>query len=29
VMPVYEAGFKLMPVGFFASNPAMDLPPGR
>jgi primary-amine oxidase len=27
VMPVYEAGFKLMPVGFFASNPAMDLPP--
>jgi primary-amine oxidase len=29
VMPVYEAGFKLMPVGFFASNPAMDLPPVR
>jgi primary-amine oxidase len=29
VMPVYEAGFKLVPVGFFASNPAMDLPPGR
>jgi primary-amine oxidase len=27
VMPVYEAGFKLLPVGFFASNPAMDLPP--
>ena len=26
VMPVYEAGFKLMPVGFFSSNPAMDLP---
>jgi primary-amine oxidase len=29
VMPVYEAGFKLMPVGFFAVNPAMDLPPVR
>jgi primary-amine oxidase len=29
VMPVYEAGFKLLPVGFFASNPAMDLPPVR
>jgi primary-amine oxidase len=29
VMPVYEAGFKLVPVGFFASNPAMDLPPVR
>jgi primary-amine oxidase len=29
VMPVYQAGFKLMPVGFFAGNPAMDLPPGR
>ena len=29
VMPIYEAGFKLMPVGFFASNPALDLPPGR
>jgi primary-amine oxidase len=29
VMPVYEAGFKLLPVGFFASNPAMDVPPGR
>jgi primary-amine oxidase len=27
VMPVYEAGFKLVPVGFFSSNPAMDLPP--
>jgi primary-amine oxidase len=27
VMPVYQAGFKLMPVGFFGSNPAMDLPP--
>jgi primary-amine oxidase len=29
VMPVYEAGFKLVPWGFFASNPEMDLPPGR
>jgi primary-amine oxidase len=29
VMPVYEAGFKLLPVGFFAGNPAMDLPPVR
>jgi primary-amine oxidase len=29
VMPVYEAGFKLIPVGFFGSNPAMDLPPVR
>ena len=29
VMPVYEAGFKLVPWGFFASNPVMDLPPGR
>jgi primary-amine oxidase len=29
VMPVYEAGFKLIPVGFFSSNPAMDLPPVR
>jgi primary-amine oxidase len=26
VMPTYEAGFKLMPFGFFAKNPAMDLP---
>jgi primary-amine oxidase len=25
VMPTYEAGFKLMPLGFFAKNPAMDL----
>ncbi len=29
VMPVYEAGFKLVPWGFFASNPVMDLPAGR
>ncbi|HEX4948691.1 MAG TPA: nickel transporter, partial [Blastocatellia bacterium] len=26
VMPVYKAGFKLMPNGFFARNPAMDMP---
>ncbi len=26
VMPVYEAGFKLVPWGFFAKNPVMDLP---
>jgi primary-amine oxidase len=26
VMPVHKAGFKLMPNGFFARNPAMDLP---
>jgi primary-amine oxidase len=26
VMPAYEAGFKLVPWGFFARNPAMDLP---
>jgi primary-amine oxidase len=29
VMPVYEAGFKLVPWGFFSRNPALDLPPGR
>jgi primary-amine oxidase len=29
VMPVHEAGFKLVPWGFFARNPEMDLPPGR
>ncbi len=27
VMPVHAAGFKLVPWGFFARNPAMDLPP--
>jgi primary-amine oxidase len=27
VMPTYEAGFKLVPWGFFAKNPALDLPP--
>jgi len=26
VMPTYEAGFKLVPWGFFARNPARDLP---
>jgi primary-amine oxidase len=26
VMPVHSAGFKLVPWGFFAKNPAMDLP---
>jgi primary-amine oxidase len=26
VMPTYEAGFKLVPWGFFARNPALDLP---
>lgn len=25
VMPTYTTGFKLMPVGFFARNPALDL----
>jgi primary-amine oxidase len=29
VMPVHAAGFKLVPWGFFARNPAMDLPPSR
>ena len=29
VMPVYEAGFKLLPWGFFAKNPVLDLPPNR
>lgn len=26
VMPTYEAGFKLVPWGFFAKNPVLDLP---
>ena len=26
VMPVHKAGFKLMPNGFFTSNPALDVP---
>ena len=29
VMPVEYAGFMLKPSGFFAENPAMDLPPDR
>jgi primary-amine oxidase len=29
VMPTHIAGFKLAPWGFFARNPAMDIPPGR
>jgi primary-amine oxidase len=29
VMPVHRAGFKLMPSGFFARNPALDLPRQR
>jgi primary-amine oxidase len=27
VMPVSYAGFLLQPVGFFATNPALDVPP--
>ena len=26
VMPVHRTGFKLMPAGFFARNPALDVP---
>jgi primary-amine oxidase len=26
VMPVHKAGFKLVPAGFFARNPALDVP---
>ena len=29
VMPTYYAGFKLLPVGFFDSNPAIDVPPSE
>ena len=29
VMPVEYVGFALKPNGFFAENPAMDLPPDR
>jgi primary-amine oxidase len=29
VMPVHAGGFKLVPWGFFNSNPALDLPPNR
>jgi primary-amine oxidase len=28
-MPVTTAGFSLKPVGFFARNPALDVPPSR
>ena len=27
IMPVTTAGFSLKPVGFFARNPALDVPP--
>jgi primary-amine oxidase len=27
VMPTYYVGFKLLPVGFFNANPALDVPP--
>jgi primary-amine oxidase len=27
VMPTYYCGFKLLPVGFFDANPALDVPP--
>ncbi len=27
VMPVHHIGFKLKPAGFFAANPALDVPP--
>ena len=26
VMPVHKTGFKLIPNGFFSTNPAMDVP---
>jgi primary-amine oxidase len=26
VMPVHEAGFKLIPTGYFSRNPALNLP---
>jgi primary-amine oxidase len=29
VMPTYYAGFKLLPVGFFDANPALDVPPSE
>jgi hypothetical protein len=29
VMPVHTAAFKLVPWGFFALNPALDLSPGK
>ena len=27
VMPVHPIGFRLLPAGFFAGNPALDIPP--
>jgi primary-amine oxidase len=29
VMPTYHCGFKLLPVGFFDANPALDVPPSK
>jgi|SRR5579871_395548 len=29
VMPIHAAGFRLIPWGFFAKNPALDLPPNE
>lgn len=29
VMPVHRTGFKLVPMGFFSRNPALDVPPVR
>ena len=29
VMPVTHVGFKLKPSGFFAGNPALDMPPSH
>jgi primary-amine oxidase len=26
IMPVHRTGFKLVPVGFFSKNPALDVP---
>jgi len=26
VMPTHRAGFRLIPAGFFSSNPALDVP---
>ena len=28
-MPTYYTGFKLLPVGFFDSNPGIDVPPSK
>ncbi len=29
VMPTYYCGFKLLPIGFFDNNPALDVPPSK